>query len=236
MKSTFYTLPRSIWTFLITRYLLPRDLLHLLAVSHACQAFFNSLLPDLAAALDAEAYILLSSVPQETKALVATEQLAQEHVRQSILSQTIAEIDFLQFASYDTPPELAMNIYNVILSLYHEEFKPRGWKEIRTTIRARGFFSRLKEKFASSAVQIVPQSPDYTAPWFDDRTAGRRLSNSFSVLIQMTRTYLALQQSYQSPTMIVWLGIQEKVKRMEVMKGAYQRAAQRMPEEVKTKF
>jgi hypothetical protein len=175
-------------------------------------------------------------VPQETKTLVATEQLAQEHVRQSILSQTIAEIDFLQFASYDTPPELVMNIYNVILSLYHKTFKPRGWKDIRTTIRARGFFSRLKEKFASSAVQIVPQSPDYAAPWFDDTAAGRILSNSFSVLIQMTRTYLALQQNYQSPTMIVWLRIQEKVKRMEVIKGAYQKAAQRIPKEVETKF
>lgn len=231
MAITFASLPRPVWTFSIAGFLHPRDLLQLRAVSRASQSFITSLLTELAAAYDLEMQALVNAVPQETRTQGETEYLLLEPLRQNILSQAISPNSLAEVASFANPPQMVLQVLNVVLCLYNEKRKSLPWKEVKAAIRVSGFVDSLKQKFASDSVHTIPPNPDYTAAWFNHAQAAN-VSIACGVLVQMTQNYLSLQQN-QSPALVAWRDLQEQVKAVERKKRVYVRALQGMPEEVR---
>jgi len=197
MANLLYSLPRPVWTFTIAAFLSPTDLLLLRTVDKSSQAFVNFLLPELISALEAQTQTLLVSVPLETRTRGETECNLLEPVRQGILSKAVQEQGVKSLLTYRNPPSDIVAIFNVIHCLYTgQQQKALAWDELALFVKTEGLVNKLKEKFGSPTIQVVPENPKYTAPWFDTQ-AVMFVSGSVAGLVEIAQNYIHIQQSYQ---------------------------------------
>jgi len=200
MANLLYSLPRPVWTFTIAVFLSPTDLL-LRTVDKSSQAFVNSLLPELISALEAQSQTELADL---------------EPVRLNILSMNELYEDVKSLLMLGNPADPIVQVHNVINCLYTRRLKSQAWDESAKFLRTEKFTYKLKEKLRNATFQEVHTNPDCTR-WLD---LAIKLHDSSTRLLEITQSYVLLQQSYQqSHVLRAWLHLLGKVKAVERVKG-----------------